>query len=501
MASPTRAPSGSPRANSSALLAALRTIVTGLVVGGPVDKEPPSAMDGVVRVRSVRRRPGRGVVAVYLARTPDSEAVHVTATVDEEAWANPCLPDALASLTRADWIGDWPGIVRAAPLGVRVQAFPFDDELPALATAVDVSAAGPMGGVLVDVSATIRGTRGEVPASVDVEVVRYRAGSRCVVRYRWHHAGETDGASGQGRRTVVFGKLYRGRDEARAVHALAAELWHRADGDRTAFVPRPLAYVDDLALVLFEAARGDHCEVGVAGRTALSPAWGGAGRDAAGVAGDALAWWHSQSDVGFVPAASPRRAIRRAERHLGALAAAVPEFALPVRTLGEALLSGLDATACGRPRLVHGAFRPNQLVFVGSDPTVTDLDDARVGDPALDVGTFWAHLRPPRWWRASANSRAWHETARTAFTDRYRRAMEASGAALDEVDATMHRALLFEAAALVRLAGHGSRHLSSARPKDVAAVLAEAEGCVRRFVRETKARGADRFGQVNRGGT
>jgi hypothetical protein len=422
-------------------------------------------------------------VAVYQARLGnDSEETLVTASVTEEALSSPHVAEALASLTTADWFGSWPGVVRAPALGLCVQAFPADDDLPALAAAVDLSGGGPLAAVLGGLTAGPHTNRADVLEPAVAEVIRYRPGSRCVLRYRVPSKGAPGGLSCRGGQTVLFGKLYRSRDDARAVHTLAVALWRRAEDDGTGYVARPVALLADLALVISEAARGDHNGIAVTGRTLLSPASGSAGCDAAVAAGEALAWWHSNPEVPSGPSRTARRESGRTRRRLDHLAVAVPELAPTLRELNDSLACALDDLRSGRPRAVHGAFRPNQLVFVRAEPTVTDFDDAGVGDPAADVGSFCAHLRPPRWWQADARRLGWYETARRAFTDRYHTAMVATGSTSFEVDATLRRALLFEAASLVRMAGHGSRHLSSARPKDVAAVLGEARGCVRAFI-------------------
>ena len=435
--------------------------------------------DGL-RVASLRYKPGRGVVVVYRAQPAgDAGAGLITATIAEETWRSPGVLEPLGSFAPGDWTGRWPGIVRAPDFGVRVQAFPADDELPGLAAALDVSHAGRLSKVLEGAVEALHTSARTARWRFEADVVRYRAGSRCVIRYRVSDAGSTTSRTGRPTRAVLFGKLYRKPATACAVHALAADLWRSAGHDGTMYLPRPLAWADDLALVVSEAARADHAQTGVVGRTLLSPAAGSVGVEAASAAAEALAWWHCAQVA--LPAVTPRFAkseVERVGRHVEPLGAHLPELAGRIDDIARRLSSALEDAPSGPPRLVHGAFRPNQLVYVGLAAALTDLDDAGPGDPAVDVGSFWAHLRPRRWWHRGDDRLAWYRSARDAFTDRYRQAMGHAGVDDDEVDTTIHTALLFEAASILRMAGHGCRHLSSPRPTEVAAMLDEADACL-----------------------
>ncbi len=42
--------------------------------------------------------------------------------------------------------------------------------------------------------------------------------------------------------------------------------------------------------------------------------------------------------------------------------------------------------------LIHGDFKPSQLLVAGERPALVDLDRACLGDPALDLGNFLAVL-------------------------------------------------------------------------------------------------------------
>jgi aminoglycoside phosphotransferase (APT) family kinase protein len=248
------------------------------------------------------------------------------------------------------------------------------------------------------------------------------------------------------------------------------------------YLPRPLRVEADMALVLSEAAGGIQEGAAIAGTTLLRPAAGSVAADALRTAADALAWWHTADiDIAISAARTATNESRRAQARLDLLAAALPRSEA-LHSIGDELRTALAEAQCGRLRLVHGAFRPNQLVFIGpSRAAITDLDGAGAGDPAVDVGDFCAHLRPPGLWCGEADQRAWLEGANGIFQDRYREAMVRAGTAPAEISGTLQRASLFEASSIVKMAGHRSRHLSSGRPREVATMLAEAGRCLARY--------------------
>jgi aminoglycoside phosphotransferase (APT) family kinase protein len=469
----------------ASLIAALHLAVARLVAH-PAGRRPGVASDvavGPLCVRSLRRKQGRGVVAVYHAARPRSPGITlVTATVAEEALSSRQLPPLLAGLSPDGWQGPWPGIVHSPSPGVRVQAFPSDAELPALAAAVDMTAGSQLRGALADVAAELTGNPRAELASADIDVVRYRPGARCVLRYRVDAEHPAPGRLDVDGSRVIYGKLYRQQGDAHAAHALAERLWSSATIGGAASLPRPLTIVAELGLVLSEAA-SDGRGAGVAGRTLLRPATGSAGEQALQTAGEALAWWHTaEVDPGPRLGRTATTESRRAHDRLDGLVTSTAGQPSMLRGIGEALLTALAGAHCERLVLVHGAFRPNQLVFVGPcRAAITDLDGAGPGDPAVDVGTFCAHLRPPGVWYGDAGQRAWWDAARRVFVDRYGAAMVSAGAVPAEVAATLRRASLFEASSILKMAGHRSRRLNSRRPGEVVAMLAEVEQCLARY--------------------
>jgi len=94
---------------------------------------------------------------------------------------------------------------------------------------------------------------------------------------------------------------------------------------------------------------------------------------------------------------------------------------------------------------VHRDFYPEQVHDCGGRSTLLDLDDARLGDPALDVGNFLAHLelRSLQFPHLARGC----ERARPAFLEEYRRRRDGSNG----METLAQRVAFYEAASLLRL--------------------------------------------------
>jgi aminoglycoside phosphotransferase (APT) family kinase protein len=118
---------------------------------------------------------------------------------------------------------------------------------------------------------------------------------------------------------------------------------------------------------------------------------------------------------------------------------------------------------------VHGGYKPAQLLVDGNSVAVLDLDDACLGDPAMDVGNFMAVLVREALLTSQAHLR---ELARL-FLDEYGASSTAPG--------VVARARLFETLYLVQRAVHSFERMpqSHAAPDSLTAgLLKEAETCL-----------------------
>jgi hypothetical protein len=246
-----------------------------------------------------------------------------------------------------------------------------DPALPALRRALDpVSAARVLGGVLA--------ARGVLaPSLTRIAVWRHKPGRRCLVAYSFGH-GETP-------ELVVLGKVRAKGADART-YRLQRHLWHHGFGSRgetSVGVPEPIGLSPEFAVWWQRRV------LGIDGATAV---WSGDGATACRRFADAIHALH---------AAQPPQDSRRHTLHdelsilearLASLADDRPEWAPRL----EAALAGarrrVSALGARPERLVHRDYYPDQ-VMAGDDRTyLLDLDLCAIGDPALDVGNFAAHL-------------------------------------------------------------------------------------------------------------
>jgi ATP-binding cassette subfamily B protein len=117
---------------------------------------------------------------------------------------------------------------------------------------------------------------------------------------------------------------------------------------------------------------------------------GEAGEEETRCAGEALAQLHRQPP----PRLHLRTRSLEAE-HLAATADALgslqPELADRVQALARELAMRMAAQPkC--ERLVHGDFHSGQVLLAGGVPAMIDFDEAGLGNPAADLGSFLAHL-------------------------------------------------------------------------------------------------------------
>lgn len=314
--------------------------------------------------------------------------------------------------------------VEVRPDGATSYDLPSDVSLPGIVTALDPA-------VVAQRISRLCGCRVQ---RCLITPVRYRPGSRCVLRYD----AETD--AGQ---VTFFAKVFE--PEAFAQTApLAVRLDARPIG---ALVPRLAELWPDLRAVVTHAAPGPTVTQVLADPALRDPEPDELGRRL----GDLLGRFHVETGVA-APAWTPDSQLASLDHALPAVAAAEPSLAARLHDVrGE--LAGTKPTS-GREVLAHGSFRPGQVV-VGPDGGLTalDVDGVRHCQAGLDLGTALAHLH-------------WHRVRQPSL-----------GPALTAVE----RGLLEGYSA----AGAGNDRLSGVLPEDLAwwraAVLAVA--AVRRYRR------------------
>jgi Ser/Thr protein kinase RdoA (MazF antagonist) len=211
-------------------------------------------------------------------------------------------------------------------------------------------------------------------ATWSVEPVRYRGGSRCVLRYDARMAAGARSAYAKAFSAREFPAAARAIDTLSRVPALAG------------VVPHVLAVWPDLRVVVVAAVPGRSAST-VLGDPALAPsAAAGLGREL----GSLVAGFHRQS-FASAPTATAADRICTMTAELAPTRCADAE-------LGERCADVVDGLRRRLPRrpaevLAHGALRTGQVV-VGADGhlTVLDLDGVCRSEPGRDLGTVLAHL-------------------------------------------------------------------------------------------------------------
>jgi hypothetical protein len=425
----------------------------------------------------LRRKPGRGMVAVY-GRAGTADGVY-TVAVDEKAMHS---AQPVGSEDRgAGWAG---GLDRhqdhfeLPALGVTIERFPHDSRLHHLATAMTPDRGGPVWRALDNAA-------GGRLAAARAVAVRYKPGDRCVIRYELDHSGSTDlraaadvdGPAGAAARSSLVGKLYGDLEQAHQAHELMVRLWSIQEEE--AWVPEPLGVADPLPLVLAEdlGHRRSHPPT-VAGTDVIRFAADlptAALRAAAG----ALADLHSSTDrLPHAPVRSGADEAAKAGRRAATLAGHAPQLAEEIRAVAGAVGASLEQEDV--PHLVasHGSYKPSQLLFRSGAVLLVDFDQFCHADAALDVGYFLAYLRPPGLWYHRAGTRAWFEAAATTFLAAYDERLGQRGADATTRQGVLRRAHRYEAALLLKVAARRANRLHSPRPGEVGAILDEMRTCL-----------------------
>jgi hypothetical protein len=244
-----------------------------------------------------------------------------------------------------------------------------------------------------------RSIRERTPAYADMrivnctpEVLSYKPGSRCVIRYHLEYPPEL---AERGWPATVIAKTYRKDSKARNAFDGMQALWSSplASGESVA-IAEPLAYVSELKL-LVQAPIAEDLTLEDMLKSALRAGtpehmeelYGYMRKAAAGLA----AFHHSGARHGEPVALEDR--FPEIRTLIGRLMVAEPE-------LGHAatpLLRRLETFAAAHPAGIlvptHGTFNPEQVLIHQDRIGFIDFDDFCMAEPALDVGLFCSAIR------------------------------------------------------------------------------------------------------------
>lgn len=314
-------------------------------------------------------------------------------------------------------------------------AFPLDPDLPTLPAATDPIGMAP----LLDAALGVDRSRLQRRARWCVAAERYSRRGRCVVRYTLPSQA-----------IAAYGKISRLEPAPGAM--LLAEL----DGslDDQVRVPRLLARVDDLHLVVLEALPGHSVDIRVA-----------SGVDACAQVAASLHRHQPPANL----------------RTLESLGAALRDDLsdLADRPLADAietwagcsleLAAGAEPLA---PRLAHGDLTPAQVVVDGPRLGVLDFDEACGSEPAFDLGRLCAYLRIG-YRKRIANERAATQAADAACTRFLERYIQLAGVRSRQRADLIRQAAAHEGIALCRLAMHSRQQIKWMRLRHACSILQE----------------------------
>jgi thiamine kinase-like enzyme len=454
-------------------------------------------------VRYLRRKAGRGLAVIYAV--DDVSSSHktrvsdprrsVSLTLEEEAMNGPQIGFNATQAYNASLHRLPSGVLQAPDLGLSVQAFPADAHLPALAQSCDTT---PGSLVFEAVQSAARAQLGDnrwqiIAASA--EPVRYKPGSRCVIRY---HVQLKHASTSEQKALLIFGKVYADPGQAGNVQFLQQQLYDdQKSSDKIPLLPRPLGLIEHIGLTFNEAVQPAHnTEMADdiwntlrTGTRAIQPHIE-QGKEGAVISNtlpeeelrltaQALARLHT-SKV-FPPENTLRpgkKEAKRARERAALIAGRNPEQAAEVQQLSQTLASHLEQLQPEEYRPAHGGFKSSQLLFHSHRVFVVDFDGFCRADAALDVGYFLAYLRPSGLWYQRAGMREWFDGAATLFRTVYQQEMLGYGVAPATIEGILQRSRLYEAALIFKIATRRVNRLNSPRPQELAAMLHEIGQCL-----------------------
>jgi|GEM_PF-1347468 len=249
------------------------------------------------------------------------------------------------------------------------------------------------------------------------EVIAYRPGVRCQMRYRDARGGK------------VYGKVSFRRGTPDRVFEVQRQAWEsisrRASGFR---VPRPLAFLPGLGMSLVEAVDGFSLDEVL--RTG-----DGLGNSIKKIA-SALSGFHALEVDGAQRLFGVDQELELLVSWVDFLPTLYPAWGEAVAELFEQL-KAVGPAAVEPDAVLHRDFYDKQVILTDGDPVLIDMDTTCRGDRELDLGNFCAHLR--------LRALQWDEHERSAELERmFRDAYP--------VEARQERLSWYTAATLLRLA-------------------------------------------------
>jgi len=224
------------------------------------------------------------------------------------------------------------------------------------------------------------------------EVISYKPGSRCTLRYHLTYLPEL---AERGWPTNVIAKTYRKDSKGSNAYDGMLALWHSplAAGDVVALA-EPLAYIPELKIMVQAPIAGDHSLEDML-KSALSANTQPAIEEIYSYVRKVAIGLAAVHQSGIRHGETVTLDERFAEIHdlIARLLVPAPELA----GAAEPLLAHLEALAAAHPAdpavPTHGTFTPEQVLIDGQRIGFIDFDDIGIAEPALDVALFRAAIK------------------------------------------------------------------------------------------------------------
>jgi phosphotransferase family enzyme len=271
-------------------------------------------------------------------------------------------------------------------LGLSLHPEPEDTDLPALEMLTDPERARAF------LERSIGPARpGLRVAACEPEVLRYKPGSRCTVRYRLAYA---DADAGRDWPDLVIAKTYAADKGRNAWEGMRA-LWDSGlSSGEVVSLAEPLAYADDERVLLQGPVRGERTLKQLM-RSALRDGTPEAlaeldvllERAAAGLAALHTSGVGHGEPVTWADEAARQRAL------LDDLSKLAPDAGQAATAVLDRLAARDAETPTDPPVPSHRGFRPAQVLVDDGRVGFIDFDSFCQGEPAMDVGLFRAAMR------------------------------------------------------------------------------------------------------------
>lgn len=216
-------------------------------------------------IRYLRRKAGRGLAIIFSTEVASVDR-NISLTLDEQALEGPRIRFTREQVDQARIEVLPSGVLRAPELGLTIQAFPNDEALPTLKDCFNTDPDGPVFPALQRAAQRQLHDLSYHLHRVEVKPVRYKPGSRCVIRYQLRVSPPHDDEPVSGhhdRKLNLFGKVYAKPEQASNVFAMTHLLYDeqaqrrenslRTDAHEGALLPQPLGLVPECGLTLTEA--------------------------------------------------------------------------------------------------------------------------------------------------------------------------------------------------------------------------------------------------------